>query len=106
LDELRASPLREGILEGIEKRVTTDGHFENLFNNVFGYYIEVRNCIKIRFLEWIRKQTLVNAERYITRNLRNMKLRFYEEKIHKIESDCLSNWSLDCNVHKPVQTLI
>jgi DNA mismatch repair protein MutS len=90
-------------LKELKRESQLTGIFENFFNNVFGYYIEVRNCIKIRFLEWIRKQTLVNAERYITRNLRNMKLRFYEEKIHKIESDCLSNWSLDCNVHKPVQ---
>lgn len=47
------------------------------YNNVFGYYIEVRNSSKDKVPEeWIRKQTLVNAERYITEELKN-----YEEKI-------------------------
>lgn len=47
------------------------------FNNVFGYYIEVRNAHKDKVpTEWIRKQTLVNAERYITEELKE-----YEEKI-------------------------
>ncbi|MDR2918685.1 MAG: DNA mismatch repair protein MutS [Tannerella sp.] len=47
------------------------------FNNVFGYYIEVRNTHKEKVPpEWIRKQTLVNAERYITEELKE-----YEEKI-------------------------
>lgn len=47
------------------------------FNNVFGYYLEVRNTYKDRVPEnWIRKQTLVNAERYITPELKE-----YEEKI-------------------------
>ena len=47
------------------------------YNNVFGYYIEVRNSSKDKVpSEWIRKQTLVNAERYITEELKN-----YEEKI-------------------------
>lgn len=47
------------------------------FNNVFGYYIEVRNTHKDKVPdEWVRKQTLVNAERYITQELKE-----YEEKI-------------------------
>ena len=47
------------------------------YNNVFGYYIEVRNSSKDRVpQDWIRKQTLVNAERYITEELKS-----YEEKI-------------------------
>jgi DNA mismatch repair protein MutS len=47
------------------------------YNNVFGYYIEVRNAYKDQVPpEWIRKQTLVNAERYITEELKE-----YEEKI-------------------------
>ncbi|MBO6161264.1 MAG: DNA mismatch repair protein MutS, partial [Bacteroidales bacterium] len=47
------------------------------YNNVFGYYIEVRNTFKDKVPpEWIRKQTLVNAERYITEELKE-----YEEKI-------------------------
>lgn len=47
------------------------------YNNVFGYYIEVRNAHKDKVpVDWIRKQTLVNAERYITQELKE-----YEEKI-------------------------
>ena len=47
------------------------------YNNVFGYYMEVRNAHKDKVpAEWIRKQTLVNAERYITQELKE-----YEEKI-------------------------
>ena len=52
------------------------------YNNVFGYYIEVRNAYKDQVPpEWIRKQTLVNAERYITEELKE-----YEEKIVTAES--------------------
>ena len=52
------------------------------FNNVFGYYIEVRNAYKDKVpAEWIRKQTLVNAERYITEELKE-----YEEKILSLEA--------------------
>ncbi len=56
------------------------------FNNVFGYYIEVRNAHKDNVpAEWIRKQTLVNAERYITEELKE-----YEEKILGAEEKILS----------------
>lgn len=56
------------------------------FNNVFGYYIEVRNTHKDKVPEnWIRKQTLVNAERYITEELKN-----YEEKILGAEEKILA----------------
>ena len=56
------------------------------FNNVFGYYIEVRNAHKDEVpAEWIRKQTLVNAERYITEELKE-----YEEKILGAEEKILS----------------
>jgi DNA mismatch repair protein MutS len=55
------------------------------YNNVFGYYIEVRNAHKERVpSEWIRKQTLVNAERYITQELKE-----YEEKILGAEDKIL-----------------
>ncbi len=55
------------------------------FNNVFGYYIEVRNIHKDKVpAEWIRKQTLVNAERYITQELKE-----YEEKILGAEEKIL-----------------
>ena len=55
------------------------------YNNVFGYYIEVRNAHKDKVpAEWIRKQTLVNAERYITEELKE-----YEEKILGAEDKIL-----------------
>ena len=59
------------------------------FNNVFGYYIEVRNSHKDKVPEdWIRKQTLVNAERYITEELKEYESQILgaEEKILNIES--------------------
>jgi DNA mismatch repair protein MutS len=59
------------------------------FNNVFGYYIEVRNTHKDKVpQEWIRKQTLVNAERYITEELKvyESKILGAEERIAAIES--------------------
>ena len=56
------------------------------FNNVFGYYIEVRNTFKSKVpAEWIRKQTLVSAERYITQELKE-----YEEKILGAEEKILT----------------
>lgn len=56
------------------------------YNNVFGYYLEVRNTYKDRVpQEWVRKQTLANAERYITQELKE-----YEEKILGAEDKILS----------------
>lgn len=56
------------------------------YNNVFGYYIEVRNAHKDKVpVDWIRKQTLVNAERYITQELKE-----YEEKILGAEDKILT----------------
>ena len=56
------------------------------YNNVFGYYIEVRNTHKDKVpVDWIRKQTLVNAERYITQELKE-----YEEKILGAEDKILA----------------
>ena len=56
------------------------------YNNVFGYYLEVRNTYKDKVpAEWVRKQTLVNAERYITQELKE-----YEEKILGAEEKILS----------------
>ncbi len=60
------------------------------FNNVFGYYIEVKNTHKDKVPEeWIRKQTLVNAERYITQELKEyeQKILTAEEKILVIETE-------------------
>ena len=59
------------------------------YNNVFGYYIEVRNAHKDKVPEeWIRKQTLVNAERYITQELKEYEEQILsaEDKIYALES--------------------
>ncbi|MCW3787839.1 DNA mismatch repair protein MutS [Plebeiibacterium sediminum] len=64
------------------------------FNNVFGYYIEVRNTHKDKVpAEWIRKQTLVNAERYITEELKEYESKILgaEEKIQSLESQLFNN---------------
>ena len=94
LDDLRAiSTSGKEFLEGIEARESARTGITSLkisFNNVFGYYIEVRNTHKDKVpTEWIRKQTLVNAERYITEELKEYEAKILgaEEKIHKIESD-------------------
>ena len=92
LDDLRAiSTSGKEFLEGIEKRESERTGISSLkisFNNVFGYYIEVRNTHKDKVpAEWIRKQTLVNAERYITEELKEYEIKILgaEEKIYKIE---------------------
>jgi DNA mismatch repair protein MutS len=94
LDDLRAiSTSGKEFLEGIEKRESEKTGILSLkisFNNVFGYYIEVRNTHKDKVpSEWIRKQTLVNAERYITEELKEYETKILgaEEKIHKLEMD-------------------
>ena len=59
------------------------------FNNVFGYYIEVRNTHREKVPEdWIRKQTLVSAARYITEELKEYEIKILgaEEKIKSLES--------------------
>ena len=64
------------------------------FNNVFGYYIEVRNTHKDKVPEdWIRKQTLVNAERYITEELKEYESQILgaEEKISQLELQLYRN---------------
>jgi DNA mismatch repair protein MutS len=93
LDELRNIAFSgKEYLEGIEKReseLTGISSLKISFNNVFGYYIEVRNTHKDKVpAEWIRKQTLVNAERYITEELKEYETKILgaEEKIHQIES--------------------
>lgn len=90
LDELRniAYSGKDYLLQ-IQKREIEATGISSLkigFNNVFGYYIEVRNTFKDSVPEnWIRKQTLVNAERYITQELKE-----YEEKILGAEEKILS----------------
>ena len=93
LDELRKIAFSgKEFLEGIEKRESEATGISSLkisFNNVFGYYIEVRNTHKDKVpSEWIRKQTLVNAERYITEELKEYESKILgaEEKIQHIEN--------------------
>lgn len=81
LDELRmlSTSSKDYLLKLQQREIESTG-ISSLrigFNNVFGYYMEVRNTHKDKVPEeWIRKQTLVNAERYITQELKE-----YEEKI-------------------------
>ena len=81
LDELRHIAFEgKDYLLKIQQRETELTGIPSLkisYNNVFGYYLEVRNTHKDKVpADWIRKQTLVNAERYITQELKE-----YEEKI-------------------------
>ncbi|WP_281323261.1 DNA mismatch repair protein MutS [Flavobacterium aestivum] len=111
LDDLRAiSTSGKQFLEGIERRESERTGISSLkisFNNVFGYYIEVRNTHKDKVPEeWIRKQTLVSAERYITEELKEYETKILgaEEKIQKIENDLfeqLVSWI--ATYIKPVQ---
>ena len=111
LDDLRAiSTSGKEFLEAIEKRESQATGISSLkisFNNVFGYYIEVRNMHKDKVpSEWIRKQTLVNAERYITEELKEYETKILgaEEKIYKIEVELfeqLVSWI--ATYIKPVQ---
>lgn len=111
LDELRAiSTSGKEFLEGIEKRESERTGISSLkisFNNVFGYYIEVRNTHKDKVPEeWIRKQTLVNAERYITEELKEYETKILgaEEKIYKIESELFEQLVAWISTYiKPVQ---
>jgi DNA mismatch repair protein MutS len=90
LDELRQLAFSgKDFLQKIQERESAETNIPSLkisFNNVFGYYIEVRNMHKDKVPEtWIRKQTLVNAERYITQELK-----VYEEKILGAEEKILA----------------
>jgi DNA mismatch repair protein MutS len=111
LDELRAiSTSGKEFLEGIEKRESQRTGISSLkiaFNNVFGYYIEVRNSHKDKVpAEWMRKQTLVNAERYITEELKEYETKILgaEEKIQKLESALFEQLVVWISTYiKPVQ---
>src|SRR5690606_35430120 len=92
LDELRnISNSGKEYLDDLEKRECENTGIPSLkvaFNNVFGYYIEVRNTHKDKVpTEWIRKQTLVSAERYITEELKEYEAKILgaEEKIAALE---------------------
>ncbi len=98
LDELRSLSISgkdylNKILER-EKNNTGITSLKISFNNVFGYFIEVRNIHKDKVPEdWIRKQTLVNAERYITSELKDYEAKILgaEEKISVLESKLFEN---------------
>ncbi len=111
LDELRAiSSKGKSYLEDLEIRESEKTGISSLkvsFNNVFGYYIEVRNTHKDKVpADWIRKQTLVSAERYITEELKEYESKILgaEDKIQQLESQLfeqLVNWM--ATYIKPVQ---
>lgn len=89
LDELRdISSSSKGYLMQLQKAESERTGIQSLkigYNNVFGYYIEVRNAHKDKVpADWVRKQTLVNAERYVTQELKE-----YEEKILGAEEKIL-----------------
>ena len=93
LDDLRriARHGKDYLLEVQQREIERTGisSLKIGFNNVFGYYLEVRNAHKDSVpQEWIRKQTLVNAERYITEELKEyeQKILGAEEKIYALES--------------------
>ena len=93
LDELRriARHGKDYLLEVQQREIERTGisSLKIGFNNVFGYYLEVRNAHKDSVpAEWIRKQTLVNAERYITEELKEyeQKILGAEERIYAIEA--------------------
>ena len=92
LDELRkiARHGKDYLLEVQQREIERTGisSLKIGFNNVFGYYLEVRNAHKDSVPEeWIRKQTLVNAERYITEELKEyeQKILGAEERIYALE---------------------
>jgi len=97
LDDLRAiSSSGKQFLDDMLARETEATGITSLkiaFNNVFGYYIEVRNTHKDKVPEqWVRKQTLVSAERYITEELKEYETKILgaEEKIAKLEQEIFS----------------
>jgi len=98
LDELRAiSSSGKDYLDAMVQREIERTGISSLkiaFNNVFGYYIEVRNTHKDKVPEeWIRKQTLVNAERYITEELKEYETKILgaEEKIGQLEQQLFND---------------
>ena len=93
LDELRSLSAggKDYLLQMQQREAERTGisSLKIAYNNVFGYYIEVRNTFRDKVPpEWIRKQTLVNAERYITEELKQYeeKILTAEDRIYAIES--------------------
>ena len=107
LDELRSLSAggKDYLLQMQQREAERTGisSLKIAYNNVFGYYIEVRNAYKDQVPpEWIRKQTLVNAERYITEELKE-----YEEKILTAEDKILAiEQALFTNLIVQIQSFI
>jgi DNA mismatch repair protein MutS len=108
LDELRAISYNgKDYLLQIQQRESERTAIPSLkiaYNSVFGYYIEVRNTYKDNVPpEWIRKQTLVNAERYITQELKEYeeKILGAEEKIMALETQIYNNLVCDLAAYIP-----
>lgn len=98
LDELRkiAFSGKDYLVQVQQREITNTGisSLKIAYNKVFGYYLEVTNSHKDKVPEtWIRKQTLVNAERYITEELKQYeeKILGAEDKIHAIEQRIFTN---------------
>lgn len=114
LDELRdlVSNSKEHLL-AIQQREAAATGIENLkigFNNVFGYYLEVTNKYKNKGLvpdHWVRKQTLTNAERYITDDLKQLEVKILgaEEKILALEQQLFQDLVFGLTEYiRPIQT--
>ena len=101
LDELTSlSQNSKAVLAEIQRRETEKTGISSLkigFNNVFGYYLEVTNSHKDKVpADWIRKQTLTNAERYITEELKELESKILgaEDKILSIETRLFNELTL------------
>ncbi|QEK51467.1 DNA mismatch repair protein MutS [Pedobacter aquae] len=94
-------------LQKKEAEITGISSLKIAFNNVFGYYLEVSNTHKDKVpQEWIRKQTLVNAERYITPELKEYEDQILgaEEKIHILETQLFNELLVTVTEYiKPIQ---
>ena len=98
LDQLRsiAKDSHHHLQQILERETTNTGipSLKIAFNNVFGFYLEVRNTHNDKVpQEWVRKQTLVNAERYITQELKELETKILgaEEKILTLESQLFND---------------
>lgn len=111
LDELRLiqNSGKEFLDQMLDREIAKTGisSLKISFNNVFGYYLEVRNRFKDQVPEdWIRKQTLVGAERYITEELKEYesKILSAEDKIAAIENKLYNELVQSISAHiKPIQ---
>ena len=108
LDELRdiAYSGKEYLMNIQQREIEATGitSLKIAYNNVFGYYLEVRNTFKDKVPpEWIRKQTLVNAERYITQELKEYeeKILGAEDKILSLETQIFNKLTADLNEYIP-----